>query len=1081
MAKRKSSRRPATATLLPVAPPLKFDQKLVLLQWMLWLFDKKSFEQLAEPFKSPELEGLNEDNNHRFLSIFKEHLFGLEEFPGDILLGYDQNIVKHTLKINEHRAEPIRWKYFQWLSLLFAEIYLDRFFRDPIKLLADLNEFVEKFNKDNGLIPQDPDSTSIKINSAIPRYEMDDLRKIAFWNATGSGKTLLMHVNILQYRYYLELHGQGRELNRIILLTPNEGLSKQHLAEFQAAGMDAELFTKDGKSLFAGKTIEIIDIHKLREDMGEKTVAIDAFEGSNLVLVDEGHRGSSGKEMGRWMDARRRLCENGFSFEYSATFGQAMKASSNKALEQEYAKCILFDYSYKYFYRDGFGKDYRILNLADDSDEGKRRIYLTACLLAFYQQQRLYRDKPAEFRPFLLENPLWVFVGGSVNAVRSENKKKVSDVVDILLFLAEFVKDHRHSIKLIDRLLGGIPGLLDQRGNEIFATAFGYLSQNRLDGEATFNDILKVLFNSPKKGHLHVMNLKGSDGEIALRLGGENEPFGVINVGDTSALCNLCGEHPDYMVVDEKEFSGSLFANLAQNDSTVNVLIGSKKFTEGWNSWRVSTMGLMNVGKSEGSEIIQLFGRGVRLKGLGWCLKRSSQIDGITKPQHINLLETLNIFGIRASYMQQFKEYLEDEGLPSNEDRIEIILPVVKNLDGKKLTSIRLKEGLDFKKDGPKPTLDEPTSYLLKHPVILNWYPKIQSKQSKGVGSTGEIAVMEEGIFQDKHLAFMDIDSIYFQMQHFKNERAWYNLNLPPESIMKLLAPRPSGQSHWYKLLIPLVDMGFTKFDRVRQWEEIAVALLKKYCDRYYKHRKQEWEADHLEYHTLREDDPNFLQEYHLLIDQSANAIRSGIEDLQDQLNKKAFKKDCSFNNISAYWFGNHLYQPLLHLSKSRLVEVKPVSLNDGERDFVLDLRKFHTENHDFFKGWEVYLLRNVSKRGIGFFEAGNFYPDFILWLLVGKKQYVTFVDPKGLRQLDEGSSNLKVQFYKTIKEIETRLADPCVILNSFIVSPTPYQNIPMWGEGMSKVELQKCHVLFQKDDKETYIKTLLTKIMENA
>ena len=102
------------------------------------------------------------------------------------------------------------------------------------------------------------------------------------------------------------------------------------------------------------------------------------------------------------------------------------------------------------------------------------------------------------------------------------------------------------------------------------------------------------------------------------------------------------------------------------------MLIGSKKFTEGWNSWRVSTMGLMNVGKSEGSEIIQLFGRGVRLKGYGMCLKRSSQLDGIPKPEHIGLLETLNIFGIRAQYMQQFKEYLEEEGLPSNEDRIEI-------------------------------------------------------------------------------------------------------------------------------------------------------------------------------------------------------------------------------------------------------------------------------------------------------------------------------------------------------------------------------------------------------------------------
>jgi len=155
----------------------------------------------------------------------------------------------------------------------------------------------------------------------------------------------------------------------------------------------------------------------------------------------------------------------------------------------------------------------------------------------------------------------------------------------------------------------------------------------------------------------------------------------------------------------------------------------------------------------------------VRLKGLGMCLKRSSQLDGIPKPQHISLLETLNIFGIRAQYMQQFKEYLEDEGLPSNEDRIEFILPVIKNLGGKKLTSIRLKAGVDFKREGKKPTLDEPTPQLLRHPVTLNWYPKIQSQQSKGVASTSDFAEMQVGVFEDKHLAFMDIDSIYFELQ----------------------------------------------------------------------------------------------------------------------------------------------------------------------------------------------------------------------------------------------------------------------------------------------------------------------------
>jgi hypothetical protein len=65
-----------------------------------------------------------------------------------------------------------------------------------------------------------------------------------------------------------------------------------------------------------------------------------------------------------------------------------MKASGNRALEQVYAKCILFNYSYKYFYSDGYGKDYRILNLAEDKDESVRQRYpdgLSALVLSATQ------------------------------------------------------------------------------------------------------------------------------------------------------------------------------------------------------------------------------------------------------------------------------------------------------------------------------------------------------------------------------------------------------------------------------------------------------------------------------------------------------------------------------------------------------------------------------------------------------------------------------------------------------------------------------------------------------------------------
>ena len=104
------------------------------------------------------------------------------------------------------------------------------------------------------------------------------------------------------------------------------------------------------------------------------------------------------------MRYRNALCERGFSFEYSATFGQAVKG--NKALTDLYAKSILFDSLYRYFYGDGFGKDYQILNLDEGTQANQLELYMVACLLVFYQQLRLYRDKEGALRPFNLDKPL---------------------------------------------------------------------------------------------------------------------------------------------------------------------------------------------------------------------------------------------------------------------------------------------------------------------------------------------------------------------------------------------------------------------------------------------------------------------------------------------------------------------------------------------------------------------------------------------------------------------------------------------------------------------------------------------------
>ena len=57
-------------------------------------------------------------------------------------------------------------------------------------------------------------------------FDVDELNKLAFWNATGSGKTLLLHVNIKQYLHYFQNGKADFYPDKIILLTPNEGLSR---------------------------------------------------------------------------------------------------------------------------------------------------------------------------------------------------------------------------------------------------------------------------------------------------------------------------------------------------------------------------------------------------------------------------------------------------------------------------------------------------------------------------------------------------------------------------------------------------------------------------------------------------------------------------------------------------------------------------------------------------------------------------------------------------------------------------------------------------------------------------------------
>jgi hypothetical protein len=542
------------------------------------------------------------------------------------------------------------------------------------------------------------------------------------------------------------------------------------------------------------------------------------------------------------------LCEKGFTFEYSATFAQAVAAAKNPVIENSYAKNILFDYSYRWFYADGFGKDYQILNLPDALDE-VRMVYLTACLLKFYQQLRLYEERAREYTAFNLEKPLWVFVGSTVSKSNTkDDKETASDVAQVIRFIADFLTQPTAYQRRMEEILTGSgqdTGLLDAQGNDIFAGAYEYLQAKMNGGETAqslYLNILRQVFNNPAGGRLSLGRVKGDSGEIVLTAGTAEEPFGLINVGDAKALSDhleeVAAAQGIPLTVDDSDFTEAMFATVKESSSPVKLLIGSKKFIEGWDCWRVSTMGLMNVGRSEGAQIVQLFGRGVRLKGYEWSLKRSGHSHARQQPTFIEELETLNVFGIRADFMEKFREYLKEEGLPGNEKRQTFTVPLSVTYNfGKQLKMLRPKRingdgrEYDFKQDAPIPTLGTVPAYMTQNQVVSDWYPRIQAIRSQ---ESGQVGIKEKAQFRQEQLSLLDYDALYFDLEKYKRERSWHNLNISKAGLRGLLA-----DSSWYSLFIPPARMAPSSYEGVFILQQVAAELLKRYVDRYYNYCKR--------------------------------------------------------------------------------------------------------------------------------------------------------------------------------------------------------------------------------------------------
>ena len=168
---------------------------------------------------------------------------------------FDANLVAHLDEINLYRDEKIQWKYFQWLSLMFVEIYLHEFFKDRHGLLNCLNEqydrFVSHYKNQN-------------METGIQPFTYEDLNKLCLQNATGSGKTLLMHCNILQFKHHANQSAKHNDYSEIILISPNDRLSEQHSNELEESNIHNDRLVQGKDLISSGRTpLKLFQLQKL--------------------------------------------------------------------------------------------------------------------------------------------------------------------------------------------------------------------------------------------------------------------------------------------------------------------------------------------------------------------------------------------------------------------------------------------------------------------------------------------------------------------------------------------------------------------------------------------------------------------------------------------------------------------------------------------------------------------------------------------------------------------------------------------------------------------------------------------------
>ncbi len=880
------------------------------------------------------------------------------------------------------------WAY-QQEALQYALKALWKYYKDLQGTAEKRKERFWQWYLDNGLeekldIPLQRQKREVRLlleryyqaeGDRIPYHHF--INRMGFWMATGSGKSLVL-IKLIEILWRLMRRGEIPSYPVLVLTARDDLLAqfKAHIAEFNAGRTDFRIHPEDLRTYserehsflpLTGEheiTVFFYRADNLGEEQKERIVDFRNYEngGRWYILLDEAHKGD--REDSKRQHIYSIMCRNGFLFNFSATFTDPRDILTT-----------VYNFNLSEFVRSGYGKHIAILkqenrafrDKEDYTGAEKQRVVLKALLMLAYARKAQNSLPPMrEGGPY--HRPLMLTLVNSVNTRDA----------DLKLFFREVERIGRGDLdervweqarkELWAELADGPEWLFEEQR---------FRADRALFDSITREALLRLVYNAPAPGEIEVLIRPSNRREMAFKLKSAAEPFALIKIGDVSGW--LKDELEGYEIIEGYEDEG-FFRRLNEDDSPINILLGSRSFYEGWDSNRPNVITYINIGTGTEAKkfILQSVGRGVRIEPLPGMRRRllslynAKEVDKATfraLQEQAIVLETLLIFGTNRKALQTVIEQLDREkrreaeheiALQVNDEAVAgrlLLIPVYREA-GHSIIEERKPRKFEIAQD----ELERLKNYVdyLADPRLL---------VVRHHASPQDVALLARCLEHPADYFNVNDERRYGRLDILLSRLFDYFKVIPQEAAG--LKPLEEEIRHFRHIKVFLKDVTglAARVDRVIHAPRRIAELRARY------------EAQQLSFEEM------FRQ---------AQAIRS----------EESFIAHGQVLHIKR--IARHYYVPVLLAENERIDWIRHVIRHPSEVRFLNTLEKYLESSDNAFGGLDWWAFSRIDESMdevyIPYYDPQSnrirrFLPDFIFWLQKGEQYAVVFVDPKGMQQ----------------------------------------------------------------------------------